>query len=125
MGRMTRSWPVLLGLTLYSSLILAADPGVSTEEAEEAEVLAPITIHAQRVANLQPASTYSALATALRFDPQIDMQARGLPEGQADITVRGGLFENTGFRLGAVTVFDPQTGHYSVGLPIDPVHPSL
>jgi hypothetical protein len=114
---MIRNWLVLPGLMLCSPLGLAANPG---DEAEEAEVLVPITVHAQRVANLQPASTFSALATALRFDPQIDLQARGLSEGQADITVRGGLFENTGFRLGAVTIFDPQTGHYSVELPIDP-----
>ena len=34
--------------------------------------------------------------------------------------MRGGLFENTGFKLGAVTVIDPQTGHYAAGLPLDP-----
>jgi len=87
---------------------------------EQAEVLEPITVRGQRVANLQPAGSFAALATALRFDPQIDTQSRGLPEGQADITVRGGLFENTGFRLGAVTIFDPQTGHYAVDLPLAP-----
>ncbi len=83
-------------------------------------MLAPITVTARRVANLQPASSYASTATALRFDPQINLQARGLPEGQADITVRGGLFENTGFRLGAITISDPQTGHYAVEIPIDP-----
>ena len=92
----------------------------AAESLEDPEILAPITVTAQRVANLQPATTYASTATTLRFDPLINLQARGLPEGQADITVRGGLFENTGFRIGAVTVFDPQTGHYSVELPIDP-----
>jgi len=48
------------------------------------------------------------------------VQSRGLPEGQADVTVRGGLFENTGFKAGAVTIMDPQTGHYAAELPIDP-----
>ncbi|NNL04829.1 MAG: hypothetical protein HKO85_06040 [Xanthomonadales bacterium] len=87
---------------------------------EEAKVLAPISVTAQRVANHQPASTFASPVTALRFDPQINLQARGLPEAQADITVRGGLFENTGFRLGAVTITDPQTGHYAAEIPIDP-----
>lgn len=82
--------------------------------------LTEITVTAARVANTRPAGTYAAVATALRFDPITELQSRGLPEGQADVTVRGGLFENTGFRAGAVTVMDPQTGHYAAELPIDP-----
>ena len=84
------------------------------------EELSEVTVEAKRVANEQPASTYASLATALRFDPLTELQSRGLPEGQADVTVRGGLFENTGFQVGAVTVTDPQTGHYFAELPIDP-----
>lgn len=106
---------LVLLLSAPWNAVAAAD-----DDTAEIEVLEPITVHARRVANFQPASTFAAPATALRFDPQIDLQSRGLPEGQADITVRGGLFENTGFRLGAVTVFDPQTGHYSVDIPVDP-----
>ncbi len=82
--------------------------------------LSEVTVSAKRVANTQPAGTFASLATALRFDPQIELQSRGLPEGQADVTVRGGVFENTGFALGAVTITDPQTGHYVAGLPIAP-----
>jgi vitamin B12 transporter len=90
-------------------------------ESENSLTLEPIAVNTQRVANLQPASTYESIVTALRYDPQIDLQARGLPEGQADITVRGGVFENSGFRIGSVSILDPQTGHYAVELPIDPV----
>ena len=84
------------------------------------EVLTEITVTANRVANSRPAGTYASVATALRFDPITELQSRGLAEGQADVTVRGGLFENTGFKAGAVTVMDPQTGHYVGDLPIDP-----
>ena len=84
------------------------------------EQLSEITVRASRVANTQPAGTYASLATSLRFDPQTELQSRGLPEGQADVSVRGGVFENTGFAVGAVTVMDPQTGHYTAGLPIEP-----
>jgi len=101
-------------------LLLSASVAESGATVEEAKILAPLTVTARRVANLQPASSFASTATALRFDPQINLQARGLPEGQADITVRGGLFENTGFRLGAITITDPQTGHYAVEIPIDP-----
>jgi len=58
--------------------------------------------------------------TELRYDPRIDVQSRGLAEGQADVSVRGGLFENTGFRLGAAALLDPQTGHYFAELPASP-----
>ncbi len=112
-------WSVPVSATLLCGVctVFAADENA---HGDAAQVLAPITVHAQRVANLQPASTYAAVATALRFDPVLDVQSRGLPEGQADIAVRGGLFENTGFRIGVATIFDPQTGHYAVDLPIDP-----
>ncbi len=90
-----------------------------SSEAEENEI-STITVSAQRVAITRPASSYPAIPTVLRYDPQIDLQSRGLPEGQADISIRGGLFENTGIKIGAVTIFDPQTGHYTAGVPIDP-----
>jgi len=110
--------PLLVAMQcLFCTAAFALDEDT---DGDEAQALAPITVHGQRVANLQPASSYAAIVTALRFDPLIDAQARGLPEGQADISVRGGLFENTGFRIGVVTILDPQTGHYAVELPIDP-----
>ncbi len=87
---------------------------------DDSPPLEEITVVDRRVANTRPAGTYASPATLLRFDPGTELQSRGLPEGQADVTVRGGLFENTGFKLAAVTVIDPQTGHYAAGLPMDP-----
>jgi hypothetical protein len=105
-------------------VILTACAGLSpfTAIAEEvtADELSEITVTAARVANNRPAGTYASVMTQLRFDPSTEVQSRGLPEGQADITVRGGLFENTGFKAGAVTIMDPQTGHYAAELPLDP-----
>ena len=104
---------VLIVATLVS-------PTAAVAQGQDQEELTEITVTAARVANTRPAGTFPAVATALRFDPITELQSRGLPEGQADVTVRGGLFENTGFRAGAVTVMDPQTGHYAAELPIDP-----
>ena len=84
------------------------------------EDISEIKVMAARVANHDPASSYASPATALRFDPLTELQSRGIAEGQSDVTVRGGLFENTGFKLGAVTITDPQTGHYVAELPVDP-----
>ena len=86
-------------------LALAISAASPAEPGEQA-VLEEVSVTARRVANLEPAGSFAATATELRFDPQINLQARGLPEGQADVTVRGGLFENTGFRVGAVTIVD-------------------
>ena len=79
-----------------------------------------IEVEAKRVALDTPAGTYASAVTVLRFDPSIELQTRGLAEGQADVTVQGSLFENIGFKIGALTIVDPQTGHYAAGLPIDP-----
>eukprot|EP01093_Parvamoeba_rugata_P003098 TRINITY_DN13_c0_g1_i5.p1 TRINITY_DN13_c0_g1~~TRINITY_DN13_c0_g1_i5.p1 ORF type:complete len:549 (-),score=146.25 TRINITY_DN13_c0_g1_i5:243-1889(-) len=43
-----------------------------------------------------------------------------MAEAQADVTIRGGIFENTGFRVGSATLFDPQSGHYFAEIPIAP-----
>lgn len=112
----TMKCTLALAAVLPCSLLWAVTAGA----AENDEELDEITVTANRVANTRPAGTYSAIATQLRFDPKTELQSRGLPEGQADVTVRGGLFENTGFKAGAVTVMDPQTGHYVAELPIDP-----
>ena len=101
-------------------LLLASTPVLGDEAASESEQLSEITVNAKRVANTRPAGTYASPATALRFDPLTELQSRGIAEGQSDVIVRGGVFENTGFKLGAVTVMDPQTGHYVAELAVDP-----
>lgn len=99
---------------------LASAQVAGDEEADTNDEISEITVRAERVANTRPAGTYASTVSALRFDPLTEIQSRGIAEGQSDVTVRGGVFENTGFKLGAVTVVDPQTGHYAAGLPIDP-----
>ena len=116
--------PCLLALSLPVPVAADADVTLAVEEdGRDAAVeggLSTIVVTARRVALEAPASTFAAPVTALRYDPRIDVQSRGLAEGQADVSVRGGLFENTGFRLGAVNLLDPQTGHYFAELPAPP-----
>jgi hypothetical protein len=50
----------------------------------------------------------------------VDVQERNMAEGQADVSIRGGIFENTGFKIGALGLCDPQTGHYLAEIPIAP-----
>ena len=113
---------VLLGL---GGLAGRADEPATAEGAapspkDEVVVLDGVTVFSNRVALQEPTSTVAAPVSALRFEPQVDVQARNFAEGQADVTIRGGTFENTGFSVGALPLYDPQTGHYSAEIPVSP-----
>lgn len=98
-------------------------PFVSAAQALRAEVdreLEEITVAASRVANGSAASSAATVATALRYDPALDVQSRGLAEGQSDLVIRGASFESATVSVGAVSIRDPQTGHYLLELPIEP-----
>lgn len=82
--------------------------------------LPDITVFSPRVANQEPVATFAMPVSALRFEPRVDLQTRDFAEAQADVTIRGGIFENSGFKLGASTLYDPQTGHYFAEIPIAP-----
>lgn len=105
-------------LCLVSLLLLLVRP--SPTSASGTVELDAITVFSSRVALQEPAGTFAAPVSALRFEPQVDVQARGFAEGQADVSIRGGTFENTGFAVGALPIYDPQTGHYSAELPVSP-----
>ena len=55
----------------------------------------------------------------LRTLPFIDLRQRGPMGVQADISVRGGNFDQTQILLNGVNFSDPQTGHYSLDIPIE------
>jgi len=111
--KLLRSSVVILFLVTWFRGLAEAGP-------EETVNLPAFVLTAPRVANEGPAGTFPMPVSGLRYEPQVDVQARNLAEGQADIAVRGGIFENTGFRLGNGNVFDPQTGHYAAELPVAP-----
>lgn len=80
-----------------------------------------MAVYSRRVALQEPsAGAFAMPVSALAFEPLVDVQARNMGESQADISIRGGIFENTGFRAGAAPLHDPQTGHYSAEIPIAP-----
>lgn len=93
---------------------------VGSLAAQQTYVLPTVSVYSEQVANQTPAATFAMPVTGLQFEPRVDVQARNLAEGQADVAIRGGVFENTGFKFGAFSVYDPQTGHYLAELPIAP-----
>ncbi len=68
----------------------------------------------------EPAVTFATASSGWEYHPQIDLQTRGFAESQSDVTLRGGVFDNTGLQLGNLPLYDPQTGHYLAELPFDP-----
>lgn len=105
-----------MAIGMFPSMLLA-----DAEPAEgQFQNLPEFSVLERRVANFEPAGTYRQLVSNLRFEPKVDLQSRNLAEAQGDVSLRGGIFENTSFKVGASTLFDPQTGHYSAEIPISP-----
>jgi len=105
-------------LLCLSALVCSALFNKHIIAAETEDTLPTITVIEKRIANELPAAIKETPISLLRYHPQVDLQTRGLAETQADVSIRGGLFENTGVKVGAVNLFDPQTGHYTAGLPL-------
>ena len=119
MNRKSFTSCALLALALSSPAF--AQQAATTEVEDTANFALPtLVIHGQEVANLRPVTTYETPVSNLEFNPRIDFQSRNMAEAQGDVSIRGGIFENTGFRVGSATLIDPQTGHYSAELPIAP-----
>ena len=114
-GAMIRRASILLSL---SAIAVAS---VGRGQIADQSVLPAVTVYSPRVANQSPTATFAMPVSALRFEPRVDLQSRNFAESQSDVTIRGGIFENTGFTIGAVSLFDPQTGHYFAEIPVAPV----
>ena len=62
-----------------------------------------------------PATTVADLLEAL---PGLDIRTRGASGAQADVSMRGGTFDQVMILLNGVCVSDAQTGHYAMNIPI-------
>lgn len=55
----------------------------------------------------------------LEYASNIDIRQRGTNGAQADISIRGGSFDQVLVLLNGVNITDPQTGHHNLNLPVD------
>ena len=62
-----------------------------------------------------PATTVADLLQTL---PGLDIRTRGASGAQADVSMRGGTFDQVMILLNGVSVSDAQTGHYAMNIPI-------
>lgn len=110
------------------ALMVAVDLSGQIPSNLEAVALPAVVAYSARIANQSPAGTFATVVSSLRYESLIEVEARSMAEAQADVTVRGGNFENTGFRVGGVTIYNPQSGHYFADIPLPPAmleEPSL
>ena len=106
---------------IFSALLCSVTPFTYAQASTNSETeIEQIIVEASATANKLPVGTFDSPVSNLEYDPRVDLQSRNMAEAQADVTIRGGIFENTGFRVGSTTLLDPQTGHYVAELPIAP-----
>lgn len=67
----------------------------------------------------QAAAPVQTLEAALRLTPSVDLRERGGKGAQADISIRGGSFDQTMVLLNGIDFTDARTGHQSHSLPVD------
>ena len=54
----------------------------------------------------------------LEYVAGVDVRQRGAEGVQADVSIRGGTFDQTLILLNGINITDPQTGHHNLNLPI-------
>lgn len=58
------------------------------------------------------------IADLLQYLPGIDVRTRGTSDVQADVSMRGGTFDQVLVMLNGIPVNDMQTGHYTLNIPV-------
>jgi len=100
------------------------DPAIQLKEVQVNSDLPPTT---QQLVKVVAVLTRQEIAQAavqnlqdlMRYVQGIDLRTRGSENVQADISLRGGTFDQTAILLNGVNLTDPQTGHFNLDIPID------
>ena len=100
---------------------------IRTERIREVDIRGKQSVAMRNALKLTPlfdrktaaAAPFRTLEAALRLEPSIDLRERGGKGTQADISIRGGSFDQTMILLNGIDFTDARTGHQSHSLPID------
>lgn len=109
-----------VGLSQENEDTLSVD--VSTVEVvKQATALASESLRIVTVLSKQDiaAMPVQSVNDLLDYVPGIDVRSRGTDGVQADLSMRGGTFDQVIVLLNGVNVTDPQTGHQNLDIPID------
>ena len=64
------------------------------------------------------ATSSQSIQDLLEYVAGVDVRQRGAEGVQADISIRGGTFDQTLILLNGINITDPQTGHHNLNLPV-------
>lgn len=101
------------------------EASVELEEVEVTASRAPIARNqATKIVTVIPAreiatAPVTSIQDLLEYAAGIDVRQRGEGGTQADISIRGGTFDQIAVLLNGVNLSNPQTGHYSFDLPVN------
>ncbi len=106
-------------------LVNGEENTVELDEVEVTASLAPIALsQAAKIVTVITASEIAAAPVAsiqdlLEYAAGVDVRQRGEGGTQADISIRGGTFDQIAVLLNGVNLSNPQTGHYSFDMPVN------
>lgn len=118
---------IVLLLSFLAIEVAAQSDSIATKILEEAVVTGVFgEAEYKKVARAVQVITAKEIAEApvksldgiLQYAANVDVRSRGPLGVQADISIRGGHYDQTLIMLDGVKLNDPQTGHHSLNLPV-------
>ena len=103
---------IMVNVSLATALVTASLTPVNSKDV--ARVIA--RLDATEINTYKPVS----LGQVLEGVPGLDVRSRGGLGVQADLSIRGGSFEQTGLLINGVRWSAPHTGHHLMNIPLDP-----
>ena len=80
------------------------------------ELMRSVQVISRSEIERSPASDLASLLESVRG---VDIRKRGNFGIQADVSIRGGTFDQTLILLNGINISDPQTGHHHLNIPVD------
>ncbi|NCQ16706.1 MAG: TonB-dependent receptor [Ignavibacteria bacterium] len=114
-------------ITIYYFLAVSLFPQEKVYNLDEIVVTAGRTVSkmSEMTKNIQiikpediAASPVNSIQDLLQYTAGVDIKQRGVEGVQADVSIRGGTFEQTLIMIDGIKVSDPQTAHHNLNLPI-------
>ncbi len=104
----------------FLSRVQAVDEVIVEEEQLEATLSSAAirTISVLQAADIEQSSATS-LAELLNYALNVDVRSRGPHDTQADVSIRGGNYNQVMILLNGINISDPQTGHQNMSIPIN------
>lgn len=129
-GQSQRRFSILI---LLSTVFFLCTPAAAQQSIDEVE-LAPMVVTANRMpeqlynvaqsvsvidrADIEAAPADS-VAELLEYIGGVDVRQRAVHGVQADVSIRGGGFEQTLVLLDGISLSNPQTGHHNMDIPVN------